>query len=175
MNTLSQYMVKPRHAHLVATKHVMRYLKGTLDYGLIYASCSEIKLHGYVDLAWVGSVEDKKRTSWYCFSLGSGVISWLGRKKTNFVLNAADDEYIAAFSASSEAMCICNLLEWLFDAKIDAIDIYCDNQSCIKMTENSVFHDKSKHIEIKYRYIWDMVRRKVVKLQYVPTKEQVVD
>ena len=55
------------------------------------------------------------------------------------------------------------------------IDIHCDNQSCIKMTKNPVLHDKSKHIEIKYHYIWDMVQKGAVNLKYVPTEEQVVD
>ena len=63
----------------------------------------------------------------------------------------------------------------LVDAEIDATNIYCDNQSCIKLIENPVFHYKSKHIEINYNYIQDMVQRGVVKLQYVPTEEQVVD
>jgi uncharacterized membrane protein len=52
MNTLSQYMVEPRSVHLIATKHVMRYLKGTLDYGLIYASYREISLQGFTDSDW---------------------------------------------------------------------------------------------------------------------------
>ena len=58
---------------------------------------------------------------------------------------------------------------------MDATDIYCDNQSCIKLTENLVFHEKSKHIEINYQYIWDMMQRGAMKFQYVPTEEQVVD
>jgi hypothetical protein len=53
--------------------------------------------------------------------------------------------------------------------------ILCDNQSCIKMTENHVLHDKLKHIEIRYHYIRDMVQRGVVKLQYVGTDEQVAN
>ena len=61
----------------------------------------------------------------------------------------------------------------LFDAEIDVTNIVCDNQSCIKMTENPVFHDNLKHIEIKYHFIQDMVQKEVVKLKYVPTKEQV--
>ena len=58
---------------------------------------------------------------------------------------------------------------------MDETDIYCDNQSCIKLTENLVFHDKSKNIDIKYHYIQDMVQRGVVKLQYVPIEEQAID
>jgi hypothetical protein len=53
--------------------------------------------------------------------------------------------------------------------------IFCDNQSCIKMTENPMFHDKTKHIEIRYHYIRDLVQKGVVKLQYVGTDEQVAD
>ena len=70
VNTLSQYMVEPSHVHLVAAKHVMRYLKGTLDCGLRYAYDSEIRLHGYADSNWVGSVEERKITFKMLFLFG---------------------------------------------------------------------------------------------------------
>ena len=63
VNTLSQYMGNPKHIHLVGVKHVMRYLKGTLDYGLRYASNGKIKLHGFTDSYWARSDEDRKRNS----------------------------------------------------------------------------------------------------------------
>jgi hypothetical protein len=65
------------------------------------------------------------------------------------------------------------LLVGLFDLELELICIWCDNQSCVKLSENSVFYDKSKHIEIKYHYIRDMVQKGAVKLQYVATDEQV--
>jgi hypothetical protein len=74
MNTLSQFLVEPRHVHLVAAKHVMRYLKGTLDYGLSYDGDHNFTLSGYTDSDWAGSVFDRKSTLG-CFSLGSGMIS----------------------------------------------------------------------------------------------------
>ena len=67
------------------------------------------------------------------------------------------------------------LLSDLFDLQLDATCIYCDNQSCVKLSENPVFHDKSKHIEIKYHYIKDMVHRGEVKLQYIAMDEQIAD
>jgi hypothetical protein len=76
VNTLSQFLVEPRHVHLVVAKHVMRYLKGTLDYGLSYDGDYDFTLSGYTNLDWVGSVSDKKRTSGCYFSLGSAMISW---------------------------------------------------------------------------------------------------
>jgi hypothetical protein len=60
VNTLSQYMVEPRRVHLVAAKHVLRYLKGTVDYGLRYVSDHKIRLQGYTDSDWVGSVADRR-------------------------------------------------------------------------------------------------------------------
>jgi hypothetical protein len=66
--------------HLVATKHVIRYLKGTLDYGLRYVTYHEFMLYGYSNLDWVDNILDRKSTSTYCFNLGSSMVSWSGRK-----------------------------------------------------------------------------------------------
>jgi hypothetical protein len=76
MNTLSQFLVKPRRVHLVAAKHVMRYLKGTIDYGLSYHGDHNFTLSGYTDSDWTASVADRKSTSGCCFSLESAMISW---------------------------------------------------------------------------------------------------
>ena len=84
-------------------------------------------------------------------------------------LSTAEVEYVTAFSANCEVVCMRKLLSNLFDLQLDATCIYCDNQSCVKLSENSVFHDKLKHIKIKYHYIRYMVQRGVVKLQYVAT------
>ena len=67
------------------------------------------------------------------------------------------------------------LLSDLFDLQLDLTCIYCNNQSCVKLLENPMFHDKSKNIEIKYHYIRDMVQRGAMKLQYVETEEQITD
>jgi hypothetical protein len=175
MNTLSQYMVEPRRVHLIIEKHVLRYLKGTVDYGLRYTSDREIRLQGYANSDWVGSVANQKSTSRCCFNLGLAMISWLSKKQTSVALTTAKAEYITACSASSEAMWLRNLLAGLFDLKLEVTCISCDNQSCIKLSENPVFHDKSKHIKIKYHCIRDMVQKGVVTLQYIATNEQIVD
>jgi hypothetical protein len=67
-------MVVPRHVHWIATKHVLRYLHGTIGYGLRYVLGDEVKLQGYTDSDWVRSAVDGKSTSGCCFSLGSGMI-----------------------------------------------------------------------------------------------------
>ena len=84
-------------------------------------------------------------------------------------LSTAKVEFVAACSISCETVWMRKLLSNLFDLQMDASCIYCDNQSCVKLSENPMFHDKSKHIEIKYHYIRDMVHRGSVKIQYVTT------
>jgi hypothetical protein len=168
VNTLSQHMVVSRCVRLIATKHVMRYLKGTIDYGLRYVSDHEITLQGCTDSDWVGSVVDQKSTSGCCFSLGAVMISWFSRKKMSMVLSMAKAKYIAACSASSEALWPQKLLSGLFDLESEVSCIWCDNQSYVELIENSMF---SKHIEIRYHYIIDMVQMGAVKLQYFATDE----
>jgi hypothetical protein len=97
----------------------------------------------------------------------------INKKQTSVALSMAEVEYIAACSASSEAVWLQKLLAGLFDLELEATCIWCDNQSCVKLTKNLVFHDKFKHIKIRYHYIRDMVRRGAVKLQYVVIDEQI--
>ena len=80
VNTLSQYMVEPICVHLISTKHVLRYLRGTIDYVLQYVADCEFRLMGYTDLDWVDSVTDQNSTLGGCFNLGSVVISWINKK-----------------------------------------------------------------------------------------------
>jgi hypothetical protein len=103
------------------------------------------------------------------------MISWQSRKKSSIALSTAEAEYIAACSASYKAIWLRKLLTDIFDLEMRETAILCDNQSCIKMTENLVFHDRSKHIEIRYHVIRDMVQRGALKLQYISTDEQVAD
>ena len=99
VNKLSQYLVQPRRVHLVAAKHVMRYLKGTIDFVLYYDGSHEYRLYGYTDAYWDGSISDKKSTSGGCYSLGSAMSAWFSRKQSGVSLSMAGVEYIVDCSA----------------------------------------------------------------------------
>ena len=90
MNTLSQYIVKPRRVHLISVKHVMRYLKGTIDLGLYYGRDHDYRLYEYTDLDWVGSAIDRKSTSGGCYCLGSAMISWFSKKQSSVALSTTE-------------------------------------------------------------------------------------
>ena len=101
---------------MIAAKHILRYLRGIIDYGIKYKSDQRINLEGYVDLDWVGSSIDRKSTSECFFSMRLGVISCrFSRKQSCVALSTARAEYVAACSASCEALWIRKLLSDLFD------------------------------------------------------------
>ena len=75
---------------MIAAKHILRYLRGTIDYGLKYESNQKINLEGYVDLDWEGSAIDRKSTSGCFFSMGSDMVLWLSRKHNSVALNTTE-------------------------------------------------------------------------------------
>jgi hypothetical protein len=99
-----------------------------------------------------------------CFSLGSTMISWAIRKQKYVTLRTTEVEYIAAWEACVEVVWLRKLNFGLFDQVPDSIVICCDNQSCMRLSEHPVFHDQSKHIEIKYYFIRDKVQEGEEKL-----------
>ena len=115
VNISSQFLTSLRRVHLIAAKHILRYLKGTIDYGLRYDMDQKFNLQGYVDLDWAGSALNRKSTLGRCFSMGSGVISWFSRKKSYVTLSRAEAEYIIACSTSCEVVWLRKLLFDSFD------------------------------------------------------------
>ena len=88
-----------RHAHLISAKHILRYLRGTVDYGLKYEVSQKNNLEGYVILDRAGSAIERKCTSGCCFRMGSGVISWFSRKESCMALRTIEEKYVATCSA----------------------------------------------------------------------------
>ena len=146
-----------------------------MDYRLNYERRNGVQLVVYKGFDWEGSVVDRKSTFECCFSFRSAIVSWFSRKQKSVALSTIEAEYMVASLASCETIWCRKLLMRLFDQELETTLIHCDNQSYIKLSENPVFHDRSKHIEIKYHYIRDMVQRGAVKLLYLVTEEQIAN
>jgi hypothetical protein len=172
VNQLSQVMVKPTKLFWKVGKHVLRYLKGTYEYGLWYKQMDEVKLHGFTDAYWEGSPMDRNITSGGIFSIGSTFVSWYNMKQRSVALSSVEAEYMAVSQAACEAIWMRKILVGLFGSHLDMTVIYCDNQSCIKLSINPVFHDRSKHIDIRYHHLRDCVQWKIMLLQYIPMEDQ---
>ena len=98
-------------------------------------------------------------------------MSWFSRKQKSVALSSTEAEYMASSQASCESLWLRKLMVDLFGQELSPTVIHCDNQSCIKLSENPVFHGRSKHIEIRYHFIREYVQRGVVQLQYVSIDE----
>eukprot|EP00253_Pinus_taeda_P019921 PITA_19921 len=172
---LSQAMVKPTKLFWKANKHVLRYLIGTLGYGLWYRQEDEVKLCGFTDADWAGSPTDRKSTSGGIFSIRLTTVSWYSRKQRSVALNSLEAEYMATSLAACEAIWMRKIMVGLFRSHLEPTVIYCDNQSCIKLSTNPVFHDRSKNIDIRYHHIRDCVQQRIMLLSYIPTEDQNAD
>ena len=156
-------------------KHILHYIRVTLEYGLVYESRGSVQLAGFTDVDWVRCVEDRKSTSGCCFSIGSRVVSWFSMKQKSVGLHSIEAEYMASSMAACEGMWLRKLLAGLFECELEATAVHCDNQSGIRLSENLVFHDRSKHIDIIYHFLRDCVQRGTIRLEYIQTNEHVVD
>eukprot|EP00253_Pinus_taeda_P001493 PITA_01493 len=174
VNSLTQHMIDPFHAHWIAAKHVLRYLHGTFNLGLKYTA-KNVRLHGYTDADWASNSAYRKSTFRCCFNLGSAMISWMNIMQNSVALSTTEVEYITASMASCEFVWLRKFFRELFEQVLDTTIIYCDNKSGIRLEKNLVFHDKSKHIEIKYHYISDMVQRGAVRLHHISIDDQIAD
>ena len=114
VNHLSQVMVRPTNLYWKAEKHVLRYLKGTTQFGLWYKRIEGVKLQGFTDADWVGSLSDQKITSGGTFSIGSVAVSWYNKKQRSIVLSSAEAEYMVASQETYEAIWMRKILVGLF-------------------------------------------------------------
>ncbi|KAG2404035.1 Retrovirus-related Pol polyprotein from transposon TNT 1-94 Protease [Vigna angularis] len=172
---LSRFMEEPRASHLQGAKRILRYIKGTLTEGIFYSNNSNVKLVGYTDSDWAGDIETRKSTSGYTFHLGTGVVSWSSKKQPTIALSTAEAEYIAVTSCATQAIWMRRMLEAMHQMQDTPTVIHCDNKSAISLSKNPVFHGRSKHIDIRFHKIRELVAKKEVVIKYLPTDEQVAD
>ena len=138
---LSQYMSKPSKEHWMGVKRVLRYLKGTINYGIKYSSNKEEKdLVGYCDSDWAGDIDTRKSTSGYVFQLGNSAISWSSRKQATVARSSTEAEYVALSAATQEAIWLQRLMKDLGKKMDTPIIVYEDNQGAIELTKNAKYH-----------------------------------
>jgi hypothetical protein len=177
VSSLSKFLSNPGQRHWIAAKRVLRYLRGTMDVGLFYRSSGSQKLYGYCDSDWSSDVDDRRSTTGYCFFLNSlsGAISWACRKQPTVSLSSAEAEYMAISAAAQEIIFLGNLLHDITGTDSGKITVYEDNQACISMTKNPLFHRRTKHIDIRHHFVRNLVEKGALELLYCPTEEMVAD
>ena len=178
VGVLSRFMSNPGKEHWTAVKRVFRYLRGTSDYGLCYQGRPGLEImldiRGFVDADWAGDLDQRRSTSGYVFSLFGGAVSWMSKRQSVVALSTTEAEYIAATHASKEAVWLQRLCSSMGLVQ-QAIRIDCDSQSAIFLAKNPAYHSKTKHIDVQYHFVRDMVEAKRVLLVKVDTLKNVAD
>ena len=175
VSNVAKFSANPTTRHWIAVKRVMRYLKGTSDFGLVFIPQENCDCVGVSDVDWGGDLDDRKSTAGYVSEIGGGAISWRSKKQTSVALSTAEAEYVALASTAQEALWLQHLLTDLITEPLGSMVIYEDNQSAITMTKGPQFHGHSKHISIKYHFIRDLVTDGTVEVKYCPTQEMIAD
>ncbi|XP_065633560.1 secreted RxLR effector protein 161-like [Quercus suber] len=146
-----------KESYLTAVKRIIHYINGTNE-------C----LTGYSDADWAGCIDDRKSTSGGCFYLGNNLVSWMSKKQNSVSLSTAETEYIAAGSCCAQLLWM-RKLQHDYGITQDTMCVFCDNTSAINLLKNPVQHSKSKHIEIWYHFIRNLVEDKIVCLEFINT------
>ena len=149
VSLLSRFMHCTSEVHFQAAKRIVRYIKGTTNYGIKYFYCQNFKLHGYSDSDWAGSIDDMRSTTRFCFSFGLGIFSWSSKKQDVIAQSTAEAEYVTANATVNQAIWIRKILANLHMKQNEPTQIHVDNQATIAISNDPVFYGKTKHFNIK--------------------------
>ncbi len=174
---LGRHAANPGVEHQHALDRLFRYLRGTSNYKLVYQHgvTDGDDLVGYVDADWGSDVNDHKSTSGYVFKLAGGAISWSSKKQGCVALSSTEAEYVAGAHAAKEAIWLGRLFAGLQQPFTFPISLRIDNQSAIAIAKNPEFHNRTKHIDIRYHFLRHKVESGELTLDYLPTNDQPAD
>jgi hypothetical protein len=172
---ISLHMHDPREPHLAALKRLLRYLRGTVDYGLLLHRSTSSELVVYTDADWAGCPDTRRFTSGYAFFLGGNLVSWSSKRQPVVSRSSAEAEYRAVANDVAEAAWLRQLLAELHSPLSRSTLVYCDNVSAVYLSTNPVQHQRTKHVEIDLHFVRDYVAVGAVRVLHVRTTSQFAD
>jgi hypothetical protein len=179
-NELARFQSNVTNLHLKAVKHVLRYLKSTPSISLIFSRQSNTtfpilpKLEIYSDASWGNDLETRRSTTGIVLKLNGNVICWHTKKQTTVAKSSTEAEYMALSDAAGEAKWFQSWIREVWGIETSTT-IYCDNQSAKFLAENDTYHQRTKHIDIRYHFVRELVADKKIDVTWVASKEQQAD
>ena len=178
VSQVSKFCQDPQPAHWKAVKRIFAYLKGTSDFGLWLGGRRDEDVTGYTDADYAGDTDDRKSTSGSIFFFHGGPIAWSSRKQKCTALSTTEAEYVSLSEAIKDALWISSLAKDLSGGQQETpstVPIFCDNQSAIKLVKNPEFHQRSKHIDVRYHFVRQQQSEERVDVQFVKSEDQLAD
>ncbi|KAM3231437.1 hypothetical protein ACQJBY_061551 [Aegilops geniculata] len=175
---VSRFMEAPTMEHWAAVENILRYIKGTTNFGCVYLREKKkemVELLGYSDSDMAGDVDDRKSTSDVAYFLRGSIVSWLSQKQMVVALSSREAKYIAAATAVCQGICLGRLLDDLMGKEPERVVLNVDDKSTISLWKNPVHHGRCKDIDMRYRYLRECVEESKVDVNYVCTDDQLAD
>ncbi len=180
VRVLSRYAHNPSQIHCALIKRVLRYVVGITNVGLKFSRDvnnphSDDDLVGYSDSDFAGLKDKRHSTGGYVFMLAGGSISHSSRQQQIIALSFCEVEYMALSEAAKEAIWVDRFLHELGFRDDQSVHLYANNKDAIDLITNPLFHKRTKHIEIRWHWIREVVEKGKIFIHYLPTKEMLVD
>jgi hypothetical protein len=168
VSVVSKYMANPGKQHWDVVKWIFKYLKGTIDYDITFVKQkSDLSVVGYVDADYAGDLDDRRSTTGYVFTLVGGLICWKPMIQSTVAMSA---EYMAAVEAAKEALWLTGLVKKL-GIQQGGVSLHCDSQSAIYLAKNQVYHARTKHIDVRFHKIRELVTIAKLLLEKIHTSK----
>lgn len=171
---LSRYSMDPGKSHWMGVKRIMRYLKGTLNLKLTYGH-QHTPIMGFCDSDYASDTDDRKSTSGYVFIRNGAAICWQTKKQPTVAQSTVEAEYTALSLATKEALWLKQLQHETIGNADAAIQMYCDNRGAIELARNNNVSEKTKHIDIKVKFVHFEIERKNIAVEHVSTDDMLAD
>lgn len=173
---LSRYTHSPGKDHWKEIAHLMRYLRGTINYGITYSGFPAV-LEGYCDANWISDSDETKSTSGYVFTFGGGTVTWRSAKQSIIARSTMESEFVALELAGTEAEWLKNLLAGipLGIKPTPSVSIHCDNQSAIAVAKNKTYNGKNRHVQLRHNVVKQLQKSGMISIDYVKSEMNLAD
>lgn len=171
---LAQFSANPSDEHLKKALHVCRYLVGTKDYRLVYDGRKGVGVSAMTDSDWGSDPNTRRSQTGYLVSLASGAITWTSRAQKTIAHSSTEAEYMALSDCSRQCVWVHQLFKEL-GYSLKPIEISGDNQGSIFIASNPVTEKRSKHVDIRYHYIREVIARGLVEVTFIPGEDNPAD
>ena len=176
VNILSKFMAKLSKEHWVGAKQVLRYIKGTVNYGLIFEGRStKCSIVSYSDADWANDPDTRRLTSGYTFQINGSTVSWCSQRQPCVTRSSTEVEYVALSHATQELMWLRRLLNDIGEKQDQPSIMNEDNQGVIELSKNPRFHKHTKHIDVAYHFVQEKVNDKSINVKYCSTDQMLAD
>ncbi|XP_071678597.1 uncharacterized protein [Lolium perenne] len=175
VNKVCQYLHEPRTPHWSAVKRILRYVRHTVDSGLLLRSSSSTLLSAFSDVDWAGNMDDRRSTGGYAIFYGGNLIAWSARKQSTVSHSSTESEYKTLGNATAELIWVQSLLKELGGVQLRPPILWCDNIGATYLSSNPVFHARTKHIEVDFQFVRERVSKKQLQIRFISSKDQVAD